>query len=91
MNKSKNGTILKSDIEAIINCHIRAYVIDNTKHEVVLALYKLLDQVDDMPVREANWLREPDGAWKCSHCGYRFFNGVGCWKKHCSECGYTMV
>lgn len=53
MNESKNGTVLKSDVEAIINCHIRAYTIDNAKHEAVLALYKLLDAIDEMPDRKS--------------------------------------
>ena len=75
MSESKNGTVLKSDVLALINCHIRAYAVDSTKHNEVVALYKLFDVINEMPVREANWLREPDGAWKCSHCGYRFFNG----------------
>lgn len=91
MTELKNGTVLKSDVLALINCHIRAYVVDNTKHEAVLALYKLSDAIDDMPVREANWLRDTDGAWKCSHCGNRFFNGTGRWHNYCDECGYTMV
>ena len=91
MFESKNGTVLKSDVEAIINCHIRAYAIDNTKHEAVLALYKLLDAIDEMSVREANWLRESDGAWKCSRCGYKFWNGTDSWIHHCENCGYTMI
>lgn len=88
---NKNGTVLKSDVLAKINCHIRAYIIDNDKRDVALALYQLLDAVDTMPIREANWLREPDGAWKCSNCGFRIWNGAGTWLNHCEHCGYTMV
>ena len=40
VNETKDGRILKSDVLALINCHIRAYVVDNEKHEAILALYK---------------------------------------------------
>lgn len=91
MNKTKNGTVLKSDVLALINSHIRAYAVDMTNHNEVVALYKLFDAIDGMPIQEANWIRDPDGAWKCSHCGFRFFNGAGMWHDHCTGCGYTMV
>ena len=91
MSEIKNGTILKSNVLILVNSHIRDYAIDNNNQEVVLALYKLLDDIGNMSVREANWLRDTDGTWKCSHCGYRFFNGTGRWHNHCDNCGFTMV
>ena len=91
MNESRDGRVLKSNVEAIINAHIRAYIIDKDKSEIAFALYKLLDAIDDMPVQEASWIRDDDGAWRCSHCGYRFFNGIGSWHNHCVGCGYTMI
>lgn len=89
--KTKDGTVLKSDILAQINCKIRAYIVDNNKHDIVLALYELFDSIDDMPVRESKWVRDTDGAWKCSHCGYRFWNCVGKWVDYCENCGYEMI
>lgn len=86
-----DGRVLKSDVLARINCHIRAYVLDNEKREAVSALYKLFDAINDMPVQEANWLRCDDGAWQCSHCGFRFWNSIGSWVHHCERCGYTMI
>lgn len=91
MNEYKDGKILKSNVIALINCHIRAYITDNEKPEAVHALYKLIDDIEDMPVQEAHWLKDEDGAWKCSHCGYRFWNGVGSWFNYCKHCGYVMV
>ena len=93
MKKLKNGTVLKSDVLELVNNHIRNYATDNNSHsrDVVVSLYKLVDEIYDMPVREANWVRDTDGAWKCSNCGHRFFNATGRWHNHCDECGYTMV
>ena len=90
-DKLINGTVLKSEVLALVNSHIRTYTIDKQSYDIVLALYKLTDDIDSMPVREANWLRDTDGAWKCSNCGHRFFNGTDRWPNHCTECGFTMV
>lgn len=90
--KPKDGNILKSDVLWIIQNYIRSIQMnDYSNDNGIPQLYAVMEQIEKMEVQEANWLREPDGAWKCSHCGYRFFNGIGRWHNHCSECGYTMV
>ena len=91
MANSKDGIILKSDVVSLIYSYIRTYITNNGKHETVTFIYKILDEIEGMPVREAHWLRNSDGSWECSHCGYRFFNGTGRWRNHCDDCGYSMV
>lgn len=90
-SKNKNGVVHKSDVLDLVNNHICNYVTDKDSHEIIFALYKLIDDIKDMPVLEANWLRDDDGAWKCSHCGNRFSNATDRRYNHCDECGYTMV
>lgn len=91
--KNTDGIILKSEVIQIIESDIRRITMNATygmKKYAVPSLYLLSDKIKSMPVHEANWIRDDDGAWKCSHCGYRFFNGANIWHKHCNECGYFM-
>ena len=57
----------------------------------VLALYKLLDEIDSIPTKEATWIRDADGARRCSNCGYRFFNATAYYHNYCCNCGYVMT
>ena len=90
--KPKDGNILKSDVLWIIQNYIRGIQMnDYGSDSGIPQLYAVMEQIEKMEVQEAHWVRDEDGAWKCSHCGYRFFNGTGRWHNHCDECGYTMV
>ena len=84
-------TVCTVDVVGIIKRHILDCVIDGTKYEAALELYSLLDDIEGMPDREARWLIASNGALKCSHCGYSFFNGTDDFVTHCSGCGYRMV
>lgn len=90
--KPKDGNVLKSDVLWIIQNYIRGIQMnDYSKDSGIPQLYAVMEQIEKMAVQEANWLRESDGALKCSHCGYRFFNGAGTWESHCTGCGYKMI
>lgn len=91
-NKPKDGNILKSDVLWIIQDYIRGIQMnDYGSDSGIPQLYAVMEQIEKMEVQEAHWVRDADGAWRCSHCGYRFFNGAGTWHDHCTGCGYTMV
>ena len=86
-----DGKILKSDVIRVIENRIREIHLNAIEEkDPISQLYKLIDKIEKMPIQEANWVRDADGAWKCTHCGYRFFNGTGMWKDHCPKCGYHM-
>ena len=90
--KPKDGNVLKSDVLWIIQNYIRDIQMkDYSSDNGIPQLYAVMDQIENMEVQEAHWIKDEDGAWKCSHCGYRFFNGVGIWHDHCIGCGYTMI
>ena len=90
--KPKDGNILKSDVLWIIQNYIRGIQMnDYGSDSGIPQLYAVMEQIENMEVQEAHWVRDEDGAWKCSHCGYRFFNGTKTWHDHCTDCGYTMV
>jgi len=91
MNENKNGVIFKSDVLALINCHIKAYIPDNNKHESLIALCRLFDAVNAMPVYEAEWIYDHWCEFKCSNCGNwsnsKPYKGR---EKYCPECGAKM-
>lgn len=91
MNKYKDGSIQKSDVLWLLQNHIREIQIaDEANTPCIPQLYAVMDKIGEMEVQEAYWLRDTDGAWKCSHCGYRFFNGTGRWPQYCTGCGFEM-
>ena len=53
-SKNKNGVVHKSDVLDLVNNYIRNYVTDKDSHEIIFVLYKLVDDINDMPVLEAN-------------------------------------
>ena len=90
--KPKDGNILKSDVLWIIQNYIRGIQMnDYGSDSGIPQLYAVMERIENMEVQEAHWVRDEDGAWKCSHCGYIFFNGTKTWHDHCTDCGYTMV
>ena len=91
-NKPKDGAVLKSDVLWIIQNYIRGVqMLDHSRDSGIPQLYAVMDQIEKMDVQEANWIRDEDGALKCTHCGFRFFNGTGRWCRHCEGCGFKMV
>lgn len=90
--KPKDGNILKSDVLWIIQNYIRGIQMnDYGSDNGIPQLYAVMQQIEDMDVQEANWLKDDDGACRCSHCGHRFWNGLDTWVDHCIKCGYKMV
>ena len=89
--KPKDGSVLKSDVLWIIQDYIRGIQMnDYGSDSGIPQLYAVMAQIEEMEVQEANWLQD-NGALVCSHCGYRFYNGMGSWVDHCAQCGYKMV
>lgn len=91
MNKPKDGAVLKSDVLWIIQNHIRNIQMNGAENKSIKELYSVMEQIGDMEVQEAHWLKCDDGAWKCSHCGFKFWNCTKHWMDYCEDCGYKMV
>lgn len=90
--KPKDGSVLKSDVLWIIQNYIRGIQMnDYSSDKCIPQLYAVMEQIENMEVQEANWLKNDRGVWVCSHCGYGFYNSIGTWVDHCEKCGYKMV
>lgn len=83
-------TVKKIDVIDILQNSIRKIHTEKSDKSTIEHLYDIIDEINKLPSRTAYWLRDTDGAWKCSNCGHRFFNGAQLWKYHCSGCGFYM-
>ena len=66
--KPKDGNVLKSDVLWIIQNYIRGIQMnDYGSDKGIPQLYAVMEQIEEMEVQEANWLKNDKGAWVC--CG----------------------
>ena len=55
-NKTKDGYILKSDVQLIIQNYIRSIQMnDGSSDNGIPQLYAVMKQIDKMPVNESRW------------------------------------